>query len=314
MRKVATAILLSLASMAVDATTVTVHGYGVDREAAKKDAFRTAIENVCGTVVLSDREHFRNRTTHDKVISYSSCRVERYSILEEVHNGLKVRVTLSDNRLSDRLYSKSNTRNQFDSDKVKAQLDTIKTEQNDGDRLIDEVFRDYPYRAFNLHKTKEPYITIDERRNVLLMVPYDIRWNYNFITALNNMFSMMETPHGRGVINVMAKNPDALVLGHHDKYFIDDLYRLDYLKSKFSHNEMRLKIRARDTQGKNVLNICYNPEYKAGGIFYSAGINGKLTIFGNDTNQGTLRIKLTFPAEVIYDIYVDVVAERDCKL
>ena len=315
MRKIAIAILLSFAGVAVGAESITVYGFGSDRESAKKDAFRTAIENVCGTAVLSDREHFNDRTTHDKVITYSSCRVEKYEILEYDGHQLKISVTVTNNKLSERLFSKSNSKNQFDTDSVNAQVHTMRQEQKRGDRFIDEVFRDYPYRAFNLHQTQKPYITNDSYRNFYLMVPYDVRWNYNFITAMNEVFSAIQTPNGKGEINIAAKDPKALLLGRHDTYYVDDLYRFQYLKSKFvNQNEMRLKVNARDIRGRQVLNICYNPEYKAGGIFYSVGVNHKLTIFGNDRNAGTMRIKLTFPADVIYDIYVDVVAVRDCKL
>lgn len=315
MKKLLLAAIALTANVAVGATSITVHGYGPNRESAKRDAFRTAIENVCGTVVLSDREHFNNKTTHNRVVSYSSCRVEKYEILEEKGNELKINVTVKDNKIANRLYSQSGSRLQFDGDTVKAQIDSIKQEQKNGDQLIDEIFRDYPYRAYDLQPVQTPYITMDPNRNVFLVVPYDIKWNYNFITAMNEIFSEIETPVGRGVINVSAKNPNDLLLGKHNKYFIDDLYRLDYLKSKFANqNELRLKVKARDDRGRQVLNICYNPEYRAGGIFYSIGVNNRLTVFGNDRNAGSLRIKLTFPADVIYDIYVDVVAARDCKL
>lgn len=315
MKRLLLAAIALTANIAVGATSITVYGYGADRESAKRDAFRTAIENVCGTAVLSDREHFNNNTVHDKIVSYSSCRIEQYEILEDHGNRVRLKVTLSDLRSSDRLFSKSNSRWQFDGDKMRAQLDSIKQEQRDGDEFIDSIFRDYPYRAYNLNKTKDPYVTIDSDRQIYLMVPYDIRWNYNFIKAMLNTFTMLETPQGKGLITVVAKNPDDLILGRTDKFFINDLHRLEYIKTKFTNqNEMRLNIKARDTRGKQVLNICYNPEYKAGGIFYSIGVDRKLVIFGNDNNAGTLRIKLTFPADVIYDIYVDVVAARDCKL
>lgn len=314
MKKAILASVLLQASLTVSAATIIVDGVGIDREAAKKDAFRTAIENVCGTAVLSDREHFNNHTTHNKVTSYSSCRVEKYEVLEEKNNKLKLKVTVIDNRMSERLYNQSNSM-RFDGDILRAQIDTMKQEQKSGDELVDAIFRDYPYRAYTLNQTKQPYVTTDNRRNLYLMVPYDITWNYKFITAVNDMFTLVETPRGRGTVTVMAKNPDALLLGHRDKYFMDDMFRLDYIKSKFmDQNELRLKVKARDNTGKSILNICYNPEYKAGGIFYSIGVDHKLTIFGNDRNSGTMRIKLTFPADVIYDIYVDVVAARDCKL
>ena len=316
MKKAIAALLLLQASLAVNASTITVYGYGVDRESAKKDAFRTAIEKVCGTEVLSNREHLNDETVHNRVLSYSSCRVQNYEILEDNGNNLKIKVELVSNRISSRLYSKSNSRLEFDGAKVGTQIDSLKNEQLKGDMLIDEVFRDYPYRAYNLNKVKEPYISTDDYRNMHLMVPYDLRWNYNFILSMIDTFSILENTKGRrGYIKVMAKNPDSLLFGHQNSFYMDDLYRLDYIKSKFmDQNEVRLNVKARDNRGRQVLNVCYNPDYKAGGIFYSIGIDRELTIFGNDRNAGTMRIKLTFPADVIYDIYVDVVAARDCKL
>ena len=314
MKKLLLVAFALTANVAVGATSITVYGYGSSRESAKRDAFRTAIENVCGTVVLSDREHFNEKTTHNRVISYSSCRVQSYQILEHDSNKIKVNVTVKDNRIANRLYSQSGNRLQFDGSTVKAQIDSIKQEQKDGDKLIDEVFRDYPYRAYDLQPVQNPYITIDSNRNLFLIVPYDIKWNYNFITAMNDMFHSIKTSHGNGRINVVAKQPGSII-GHKDVYAMDDLYRLDYIKSKFmNQNELRLNVKARNSKGNQILNICYNPDYKAGGIFYSIGVNRDITIFGNDRNAGSLRIKLTFPAEVIYDIYVDVVAARDCKL
>lgn len=315
MKHIAIILIALLANLAVGSTSVTVYGYGSDRELAKKDAFKTAIENVCGVAVLSDREHFNSNTTHNQVLSYSSCSIQSYEILEYKNNRMRIKVTLANNKISRRLHSESNHRLQFDTFRVKDQLDTWRFEQIEGDKLIDEVFRDYPYRAYNLNNAGEPYLTSDGRRNIYLMVPYDITWNYNFVSAMNDTFSLFGTKRGQGSISVTSKDPKNKIFGSRSNYHIDDISRLEHIKSKLSNqNEMRLKIMARDSSGKNILNVCYNPEYKAGGIFYSIGVRDNLTIFGNDRNKGTVQINLTFPADVIFDVYVDVVADRDCKL
>jgi len=313
MKVLAIASLFLAANIAVGATSITVYGYGTDRESAKRDAFKTAIEKVCGSAVLSDREHFNGKTIHNNLLSYSSCRVENYTILETESDRIKIRILLSDNKSSHRLFSQSDKRSRFDNELVRDQVDTWKFEQTNGDELIDEIFRDYPYRAYDLQKVRDPYITTDSYRNVYLMVPYDIRWNNNFITAMNETFSAIRNKNGYGVITVTGKTTRSLF--GRNNFYIDDLHRLDHIKSKFMYqNEMRLAIKARDERGNSVINICYNPEYKAGGIFYSIGIKDELTIFGSDRNKGTVKINLTFPADVIYDVYVDVVAARDCKL
>lgn len=309
------ALLVIGYSLTVNANTVIVYGVGVDRESAKKDAFRLAIENVCGTAVLSDKKIVNQSVEKNEIITYSSCYVENYEILKDQGNRLQLKVTVRTNSISSRLFSESNKESQFNTNAVKSQLDTLKAQQESGDKLVDAVFSDYPYRAYNLNKTKDPYIISDVRRRFYLMVPYDITWNYNFISAMNDTFSLFNSKTGNGTISVMAKNPKNLILGKKNFYRIDDLERLDYIKSKFNNkNEMRLKVRAKDSIGNTVLNICYSPEYKPGGIFYSAGVRNALTIFGNDRNTGTIQINLTFPANTIYDVYVDVVPQRDCKL
>lgn len=315
MKRLAILAIALASNIAVGATTVTVYGYGPDRESAKQDALNTAVTNVCGKAVLSDREHFNQSTTHNNTSVYTSCRVSRFEIIDNEQDRIKVRVTVVDNKSSTRLFSESNQRLEFDGAQVRAQVEHLKREHRRGDEMIDEIFRDYPHRAFNLVKTKNPYITSDHNRDLFLVVPYEIRWNYNFIVAMNETFSQIKNKRGHGVIRVMAKNPDDLLIGKKDNYYIDDWSRFNYIKSKFTDgNELRLKVKARDHRGRDTINICYNPEYKAGGIFYSVGVSDELTIFGNDRNSGTIKIKLTMPADVIYDIYVDVVPARDCKL
>lgn len=315
MKRLAIAIIALASNFAVGATTVTVYGYGSDRESAKQDALDTAVTNVCGKAVLSNREHFNGSTNHDKVSVYTSCRVSRFDILSYDDNRIKVRVTVSDNKSSHRLFSESNHRLEFDGNQVRNQLNDVRREQNRGDRYIDEIFRDYPYHAYNLHSNVKPYITNDANRDVYLVVPFELTWNYNFIVAMSETFSQIKNKRGLGVISISAKNPNDFVFGKKTNYYIEDWVRFNHIKSKFVlDNEMRLNVKARDKKGSPVINICYSPEYKAGGIFYSVGVSDELTIFGNDRNRGDIKIKLTTPADMIYDITVDVVAQRDCKL
>lgn len=296
----------------VNANDITVYGYGVDRESAKQDAFRTAIENVCGTAVLSDREHKNDNTTYNNISTYSSCRVEKYKILEDNGDRLKMNITVSDSKISSRLYNTSNNK-QFDGETLRAQVFTLKEEQKKGDQFIDQVFRDYPYRAFKLNKTKDPYVISDNKRNLYLMIPYDVGWNYNFITAMNETFKLLDTNKGSSIITVMAKDPDSFLFGHKNNYVIDDLSRLNYIKEKLTYqNEVRVKVVVKNSKDQNIINICESLEYKPGAILYSIGIDGELTIFGNDRNKGIIQIKLTSVIESIDNVHVNIAAAKDC--
>jgi dipeptidyl aminopeptidase/acylaminoacyl peptidase len=319
MKKVATAILLSYSALAIGAESLTVYGHGANRQAALEDAFRTVSQNVCGVDVLDDREHFNNKTVHDKTLVYSSCRVKNYRVIKdelESNHRLLVNVTVENTSHSGRLYSHPSNKTVFDSENVSNRIQSYKQEKEKGDNLIREIFRDYPYRAFNLDGNLRPYVTDDAYRNFYLVVPYKVTWNYNFIKSMEDTFSTIGNKNsGLAHIQISAKNPKNFILGSNNYYYLDDMARLDLIKDQMSGlNELRLQVNARNTKGNRILSLCYSPEYKQGGIFYSIGVARELSIFGNDVNRGEIKIKLSIPAEVIYDISLDVVAERDCKL
>lgn len=308
MKLLAIASFALAANVAVGAESLTLYGYGSDRESAKRDAFRTASQNICGVAVLDDREHFNGKTTHNKTNVYTSCRIVNYRIIKDElseKERLLINVSVEDTRQSGRLFNKPYNREVFNGDAASENINSYIEEKKLGDELVSEVFRDYPYHAYNLDKSLRPYITDDPYRNIYLVVPYKVTWNKNFIYAMKDTFSAVSNKDGRyGHIQVGNK-----------VYYMDDLTRLNHIKDQITgDNEMRLQLNIRDTAGKRVVHFCYSPEYKQGGIFYSVGVDRQLTIFGTDTNRGEIKLKLTIPAEVIYDISLDVVAERDCKL
>lgn len=311
---VAVAALSLSANFAVSANTITVYGYGADREKAKLDAFKTATENVCGSNILSSREHFNNRTTHNKVLAYSSCRIKNYRVVEESEGKILIEAEIEQINLSDRLSNTSSNRMVFDQSQLNAQLETYKKEKQLGDELIDEIFRDYPHHAYELRRTKKPYIVDDAARNFYLVIPFELQWNKSYINTVRETMTLLQAKQGVGTVKILAHNPDKL-LGYTSYHNLNDVHRIDKIKSRMTgENELRLHFVARDTKGKHVIDFCYSPEYKQGGIFYSVGVKNNISFFGDDKNSGEVKVRLTVPADVIYDITVDVVAERNCKL
>jgi len=319
MKRIAIAIIATLANFAASATPITITGHGASREEARQDAFTSAIQTYCGVAVLSEKHFHNGNTVRNDVANYSSCRVKSYKILDQgVSNDLhyiKFSITLEPISQSQRLFNSSNEYNIFDQGQTLSQLETYQKEKTDGDTLLRTMFADYPYNAFNI-KNNHSYIVDDPYRNFYLVVPYQLSWNYNYVQAMHDTFSTMSNNRsGAGVISISAKNPKSLVLGKRNFYYMNDLHRIDQIKDYMTGpNELRLKIEAKDNRGNSVLNVCYNPDYQAGGIFYSVGINKEVSIFGNDIKRGEVKIKLTMPADVIYDVYVQVAADRDCKL
>lgn len=315
MRKLVIACFVLASHFSFSANPITVFGYGTDRESAKKDGFRTAIENFCGLKILSKRENRNNINLYDEVVVHSTCRVISYKILQENTTPyyLKMEVQVQDTKGLSTFVSESNEQLKFQVD-LNDVITQYYDEKKSTDNLIDAAFREYPYNAFKISTYKKPYITDDQSRNLYLVIPIKINWNYEFIQQMQDIFHTIENRKGNATITVMAKSPNDFILGKKTKFYINDFDSFNHIKTKFvGENELRIRVRANDSKGNKVLNLCYSPEYKMGGIFYSVGISDELTIFGNDSSLDNIKVKLNIPAEVIYDLSVDVAAERDCR-
>lgn len=300
MKPIAYAILLLASQIAVSATSITVTGYGANREASKQDAFKTAIEKVCGLEVLSDREHYNDKTRYNKVQTYSQCRIVDYTVLEDNIDFIKMHVMVE---TADRKgFFVTSPTNIFPDNLVDI-FDSYQFEKNEGDKLVLAFMRHYPYHAYNL-QVAEHNIISDSRRDLFLEIPYQISWNKDFLHSLDRLFNLIQTRTGAGKIYLDRK-----------RYLIDDTIRLDLLKKQITYeNAMRIRVLALDKEAKKLFSVCHAPKYIPNGIFFASGVRDQLKIFTRDKNSGTIYIKLLENDKNIHAIYIDVVAYKDCKL
>lgn len=300
MKPIAYAILMLASQIAVSATSITVTGYGANREASKQDAFKTAIEKVCGLEVLSDREHYNDKTRYNKVQTYSQCRIVDYTVLEDNTDFIKMHVMVE---TADRKgFFVTSPTNIFPDNLVDI-FDSYQFEKNEGDKLVLAFMRHYPYHAYNL-KVAEHNIISDSRRDLFLEIPYQISWNKDFLHSLDRLFNLIQTRTGAGKIYLDRK-----------RYLIDDTIRLDLLKNQIIYdNAMRIRVLALDKDATKLFSVCHAPKYIQNGIFFASGVRDQLKIFTRDNNSGTIYIKLLENDKNIHAIYIDVVAYKDCKL
>jgi hypothetical protein len=305
---------LLLGSATTGAQSIVVDGKGIDFQTAKNNAFQKAIENVCGVNILSNKEFRNNITIHNSIVSYSSCRIKKYEVLEEDLDRVLLRVDVEKLSSADRFTAHPNQENNFDQEQVRTAVQSYYDEKISGDQLISELFRDYPYNAFELRRSKSPYITSDAYRNLYLIVPFDLRWNTNYVNSIREILSLLQVSHGVGTVKILAKNPKSF-FGYTTHHNLNDVKRINDMKKYMSGpNEFRLKIVANDGHGNKVIDTCYVPEYRSGSIFYSIGVHNQITIFGDDKSVSSVSIRLAIPPDSINDLTVAIVAAKDCKL
>lgn len=93
MKKILIALCLCMAMMQTAfAQTVTVDGVGIDRDAAMRDAARTAVEQVAGMYISADTVVSENAVEMDEILSHAEGYVRDIQVISESMNGGEYRV------------------------------------------------------------------------------------------------------------------------------------------------------------------------------------------------------------------------------
>jgi len=315
-------LLLVLLFLAPLANAIQVNGEGSTFEEAKNNAFRTAIEYEAGTIVVNERDVSNYKLVKNELLVYSSAYVSNFKVINtfKVDNTVHVvlDVDVSSNKIADRILGTGSQPHVVDN-KHHIQYETYMGYKNKGDALLVNIIRDYPAKAFivtqGVHK-----LAVDIYRNPILEIPLEIKWNYNYISALNDTLSVLQDGSNGlfkpspGNIIVMAKDPKDWVLGKKSSYKFNDVLITQALKDTFLHNPPRIQVKI---TGRNQLlyKNCYVPDSIAGKqkAFFDAGYD--LIVYGNQVEKNIIKIELNNMPTVLRDaerIDLSVVAHESC--
>jgi len=319
MKKLLLVLLLVVTPLA---NAVQVSGEGSTFEEAKNNAFRTAIEFEAGTIVVNERDANNYKLIKNELLVYSSAYISNFKVINtfkvdnQVHVVLDVNV--SSNKIADRILGVGSKPAIVDN-KHYTQYQTYMDYKNKGDALLINVMRDYPTKAFvvtqGVHK-----LAVDVYRDAILEIPLEIKWNYNYISALNDTLGALQDGSNGlfspspGNITIMAKDPKDWILGKKSTYKFNDILITQALKDTFLHNPPRIQVKI--TGHNQVLyKNCYVPDSIAGKqkAFFDAG--NDLIVYGNQVEKNIIKIELNNMPTVLRDaerIDLNVVAHESC--
>jgi hypothetical protein len=166
---------------------IEVGGQGRTPEEARLNGFRLAVERAVGSVVASETEVNNARISRDEIISYASGYVERYEIVKSEPQGagyqVNMKVWIKRSALANRLLNTSKAAGDLEGAKVAVQLQTLQYERAQGDKLIQLVLNDFYRRAFDI-ELKSTQIKLNDNRQALIIVPFRLGWNRDYLTSL----------------------------------------------------------------------------------------------------------------------------------
>ncbi len=315
-------LLLALCLVVPLANAIQVSGEGSTFEEAKLNAFKTAIEYESGTIVVSERDSTNYKLIKNEILVYSSAYITNYKIINTFKSGNQVHVVVdvdvASNKISDRILGVGSKPTMVES-KHDTQYQTYIENKNNGDRILLQVLKDYPVKAFTV--TQGPHaLAVDIYRNAILEIPIEFKWNYNYITSLNDTLSALEDgSHGLfkpspGNITIMAKDPKDYVFGKKSIYRFNDVLITQAIKESFLHNQPRIQITITG-RGVVVYKNCFVPDSFVGKrpAFFSTDVD--LILYGNQVEKNIIKLELRNMPTLLRDaerIDLAVVSHKSC--
>jgi len=166
---------------------IQVQAPGASFEQARQNAFRLAVEQAVGTLILSETESRNARLHRDEIVTYASGFVDRFEVLRSETTATGYRVTLDvwvgRSRIAQRLMNDSVTTAAIDGTRLATQADTLRHERAQGDRVLNAVLADFPRRAFDVELDKTQ-VNFTQSRQLQIAVPVTIKWNKEYVQSL----------------------------------------------------------------------------------------------------------------------------------
>ena len=316
--------------VAADNKYIRVVGEGSTVEQAKENAFRTAVQQRAGAIVLSERQATQGKLSKDDISLFSAGYVDDFKIIDINQNGSNIRITLevlvADSKLFNQVLNTGQTKQGINGDQAGTALSTFLDQKQKGDKMLDAVLSTYPQNAFIIEQ--KPYVlSVDSNRNAIITIPYSLKWNYDYIVSMKEAMQLIEDKVdlvtwinlAPSNVVILAKDPKDFLIGSRTVYKFNDIPMLNKIKNAMrGENEVSILLEISDNSGQLLWHGCFIPNSVNGRkkSFYGIGDPRVLTIYGNEFEKDTLNVIIdpahNYVVQRASKIEVSIVPDKKC--
>lgn len=166
---------------------IRVQGVGNSMEDARNQAFSYAVDSAVGSLIVTETEVVDQELKRHEIINYNSGYVYNFNVIDQtfyqgqVYVLMDVVVRKSD--IADRVFGKSSSESDIAGGKLDGALKSFSKQLSNGDRLVNAVLSDYPYKSFDI-KIKDAEYFFTANRNPVLRLLVNYQWNEKFLRSL----------------------------------------------------------------------------------------------------------------------------------
>lgn len=172
----------------VEVYHVRVQGTAPNESQARDNAFRLAINQAVGSLVISETAVRDGSVVQHEILNYSSGFIHDFKVLNTALSGSMVQVEMdvwvSKSLIANRVLNVSRGQARVEGGRISTQMQSFQQERATADRVLDTVLSDYPGRAFDI-RVGNTQVTADEQRKIWLQVPIAIGWNNTYVASLS---------------------------------------------------------------------------------------------------------------------------------
>lgn len=310
MKKSVAALMLLASSIATASQHIQSTGSGSSMNEAKTDAIEKAMMRACRSAIVSDKNFVDRTTVRSEISLYNGCIVKNYKVLNTETSGNYYAITIdaemASSNIPGRIFNNHPDWFYFNLDQHNERLDQIKVKNSHAYAFIDEVFYDYPFKAFNLQHSN--FAVSYEGVNSFINVTFRINWNQNYLKAIAEMLDIVSD----GKAGFFNSNPDIFKISLGQNYAFNHYSLYNRITDHLVGNRpvVRMRITSHDERFE-YLNFCRPLDVW---VRLFDPYNHNLTVFfPNAYLQDT--IKMPLPDNVPNDakIQLDVVPRSFCK-
>lgn len=183
---------------------VRVQATGDTESQARTEAFRLAVDQAVGSLLVSETEIQNGNIARHDVINYNSGYVHDFEYVN-IHRDpgkvtLQIDVYVSKSKIAERLTVQGETAGELQGGRIAEAFKSIQREHQTGDQVLQAVLSDFPHKAIDVNNINVEYT--NPNRQPTLNVSFEAQWNPKYLTALKEaLANTMQPVHAKQLRN-----------------------------------------------------------------------------------------------------------------